>query len=210
LLIKIFYFPLTLTINNTMNYQQRLHRLPGQQINPPIILSTLENNKDEKMKNTSVQKDLPLKQGTLSILLADDDADDRELFGEVISETGIKVKLEFAEDGKDLMTMLENPSRELPDIIFLDLNMPNKSGKECLEMIRRSDRLKHIPIVIYSTSSSLNDIDDTFERGANLYVRKPSSYHDLLAMATSVLKINWEYYQPRSSKSNFVFQQRSK
>jgi CheY-like chemotaxis protein len=194
-----------------MNYQQYFHKLPGRHHhNPAIILSTSDNNNEEEMKNTSIQKGIPGRQDILSILLADDDADDRELFGEVIAETGLKVKLEYAEDGKDLMNILENTSRELPHVIFLDLNMPNKSGRECLELIRKSTRLKHIPVVIYSTSSSLNDIDDTFEKGANLYVRKPSSYHDLLTMARNVLKINWDHYQPKSSKANFVFQQSSK
>ncbi len=194
-----------------MNYTlQRFNRhLPGKSnYHPAINFTNKEEPHPEKHKSISERKNTSLPKDDLYIILADDDADDRELFGEVIEETGLKVKLDYAEDGKDLLNMLESSNRELPHVVFLDLNMPNKGGKECLDVIRSSDRLKNIPVVIYSTSSSLNDIDDTFEKGANLYVRKPSSYHDLLSMARTVLLLDWEQYQPKSSKAKFVYSQK--
>ncbi len=178
--------------------------------NPLIILSNKEHPLDEKAKNKSVQKNRPLKKDSLYIILADDDEDDRELFSEVIDETGLNVKLDYAEDGKELLKMLNSASRELPHMIFLDLNMPNKGGKECLDAIRASEYLKNIPVIIYSTSSSHNDIEETFEKGANLYVRKPTSYKELLNMARMVLSLNWENYKPRASKTNFVFSHKTR
>ena len=139
------------------------------------------------------------------IFLADDDSDDRAMFGEVITEIDSSIQLTCAEDGKVLLQLLESNKSSLPSLIFLDLNMPNKNGKECLDEIRKSERLRDIPIVIYSTSSSPKDIDDTFEKGANLYVRKPSSFNELQAITKEILLLDWEEHKPFCAKSIFVF-----
>ncbi|MEP7171012.1 MAG: response regulator [Bacteroidota bacterium] len=113
-----------------------------------------ENEKKEKTEitgNTIAGK-------KISILLADDDADDRDLFKEAIEETKLNVNLDFAEDGKCLIDLLCNEKR-LPDLIFLDLNMPYKTGMECLAEIRNNSTFKDIPVVIYSTSSSIKDLE---------------------------------------------------
>jgi CheY-like chemotaxis protein len=141
----------------------------------------------------------------LLIFLADDDADDRAMFEEVITEIDPAIRLICAEDGGVLLKMLQSENVLLPHLIFLDLNMPNKNGKECLDEIRKSEQLKHIPVVIYSTSSSPKDIDDTFEKGANLYVRKPSSFNELRSITKDVLSMDWELHKPFSTKNIFVF-----
>jgi CheY-like chemotaxis protein len=141
----------------------------------------------------------------LSIVLADDDTDDREMFAEVIGELNAGIQLTCAEDGMVLLKLLQATEQPLPQLIFLDLNMPNKNGKECLDEIRKSERLKHIPVVIYSTSSSPKDIEDTFEKGANLYVRKPSSFNELRNITRTVLSLDWNHYRPNALRSMFVF-----
>jgi CheY-like chemotaxis protein len=146
-----------------------------------------------------------LSKNPFLILLADDDTDDREMFAEVIGEIDSSIQLTCAEDGVALLKLLQSKERPLPHLIFLDLNMPNKNGKECLDEIRNSERLKHIPIIIYSTSSSPKDIDDTFEKGANLYVRKPSSFNELRSITRTVLAIDWESHKPHSLKNSFLF-----
>jgi CheY-like chemotaxis protein len=139
------------------------------------------------------------------VFLADDDSDDRAMFEEVITEIDSSIQLTCAEDGRVLLQLLESRKSPLPHLIFLDLNMPNKNGKECLDEIRKSERLKNIPIVIYSTSSSPKDIDETFEKGANLYVRKPSSFNELRAITSDVLSLDWEKHKPFCAKNIFVF-----
>ncbi|HLA56009.1 MAG TPA: response regulator [Flavobacterium sp.] len=136
------------------------------------------------------------------IMLADDDADDRDLFSEAISEH--QVDVDSVPNGVQLMKIL-NTKTELPDFVFIDLNMPEKSGKECLQEIRNQDRFKDLPIIIYSTSSSKRDIDDTFELGANLYITKPNSFSALKRMVTSILSIDWNKFQPGGHKESFVF-----
>lgn len=159
-----------------------------------------ENESDDRtMKDGSASNSKPLR-----IMLADDDADDRDLFAEAVAESGLHTSLSFAEDGIRLLEML-TANENFPDVIFLDLNMPNKTGKECLIAIRKNNKLRNIPVVIYSTSSSQKDIDDTWENGANLYIRKPSSFKEMMEIAAKVLALDWDDYKPNSTKSNFVF-----
>lgn len=153
------------------------------------------------MRNTFISKH----KNPVVIFLADDDVDDRSMFEEVITEIDQSIQLTCVEDGMMLLQLLKSENNDLPHLIFLDLNMPNKNGKECLDEIRKSERLKHIPVVIYSTSSSPKDIDDTFDKGANLYVRKPSSFNELRSITRAVLSIDWQIHKPYEMKSIYVF-----
>ena len=140
----------------------------------------------------------------LNIVMADDDEDDRELFKEALEKTGRDIHLQFAEDGKRLIDLLSGRATP-PDLIFLDLNMPHKSGLECLTEIRNSALLKHVPVVIYSTSSSMKDVNDTYDHGANLYIRKPNSFSELQQISARVLQLNWNKYTPWNSRSHYLF-----
>jgi CheY-like chemotaxis protein len=139
---------------------------------------------------------------TFRIMLADDDQDDRDLFAEAVSDADADV--DSVPNGVQLMKVLSERT-ELPDFIFLDLNMPEKNGKECLQEIRENDHLKDIPVIIYSTSSRKKDIDDTYELGANLYLTKPNSYTELKKNLKSILEIDWSQYEPGSRRETFVF-----
>src|SRR3954470_20640516 len=99
------------------------------------------------------------------IILADDDADDRELFREALNETH-KTMFKTAKDGLSLMQLLKD-GKELPDAIFLDLNMPRMNGHECLKEIKKDKHLRKIPVLIYSTSKSPEYIQETYENGAS-------------------------------------------
>ncbi|MDB5193343.1 MAG: response regulator receiver protein [Segetibacter sp.] len=107
------------------------------------------------------------------ILIADDDEDDVELFQSALDEICPELKVSVASDGAKLIRLLDILQR--PDAILLDLNMPYKSGKECLREIRKKDGYNDIPIVILSTSSSKADIDYCLTNGANQYIVKPNS-----------------------------------
>ncbi len=183
----------------------RNNSFPGKLTYDPIVVFMSDSNyQNSEMKDKPVVLNLDKKIQTLSLILADDDPDDRDLFKEAIESKSLNTKLEFAEDGKCLIDILSN-GNPLPDIIFLDLNMPHKSGFECLIEIRQTERLKNIPVVIYSTSSSIKDIEETFEKGANLYIKKPSSFQDLESITSRVLKLDWNKYKPHVSLQQFVF-----
>ena len=140
----------------------------------------------------------------IHIMLADDDEDDRLFFKEAFEEVKIKYKISTFNDGEQLMDYLYEASNPLPDIIFLDLNMPRKSGIECLKEIRNNDRLKKISVAIYSTSSSEQDIEDTFVSGANVYIKKPNDFNMLKKILSDVVHINWQYITDGLNKDSFI------
>lgn len=126
-------------------------------------------------------------QHPLRLLLAEDDEDDRDFFNEALQETGSPARLHMVEDGKEVLSFLSRSESPLPHLIFLDLNMPAKSGKECLLEIRTIEELSMIPVVILSTSSDSTDINDTYRLGANLYIPKPSTLKRMVFLLKSVL-----------------------
>jgi CheY-like chemotaxis protein len=134
--------------------------------------------------------------GQLNILLADDDRDDRFLFQEALSELPMKADLRTVHDGEALMNYLEENAHNLPDVLFLDLNMPKKNGFECLSEIKISDRLRELPVIMFSTSFPR---DVTYEQdmikmlykiGAADYIRKPANFDQLKeVILNSLIKI---------------------
>ena len=140
-------------------------------------------------------------QTPTNILLADDDDDDRLLFRDVLKEYAKESNVTFAHNGEHLMTILR--SEELPDVLFLDLNMPLKNGIECLEEIRGDEKLKGLPVVIFSTSSHPGTINQMYDIGAHLYVRKPNDYKTLKRAIQAVLKKDWGS-PGRPPKEDFV------
>lgn len=140
----------------------------------------------------------------LSILLAEDDEDDRFFFKEAIDQVKIKTELTMVTDGVELMEYLANPENPRPHVVFLDLNMPRKGGIECLEEIRANKVYNDLTIAIYSTSASDNDIEETFVKGANVYIRKPSDFKVLQKVISEVLSINWQYHTSGLNKEHFL------
>lgn len=121
------------------------------------------------------------------ILVVDDDMDDVQLFGEVIANIEPSIQLQHAEDGRDALEKLAETTNHLPDLIFLDLNMPRMDGKECLKKIKKDDQLNHIPVIIYTTSSQINDIEETMETGAVCFITKPNNLKELERILIAVI-----------------------
>lgn len=140
----------------------------------------------------------------MTVALADDDSDDRMFFTDAFDEIKIKTKVKTFNDGVDLMNYLNIDDAILPNVLFLDLNMPKKSGFECLKEIKKNDRFKDIAIVIYSTSSSEEHIEETFINGANIYVKKPSNFAILKKILSDIIVINWQYQTSGLNKDNFL------
>ena len=145
-----------------------------------------------------------MQKNALHILLADDDEDDRLFFKDAFEEIKIQTNVSFVHDGMQLMDHLMNPDNKLPDILFLDLNMPKKTGKECLIEIKKTDHLKDIIIAIYSTSSSEGEIQDNFNQGAKIYIKKPSDFNTLKKIINEVVTVNWHYHTSGLNRDNFL------
>lgn len=127
-----------------------------------------------------------------SIYLADDDSDDRDFFTDAIREIDPGVILKVAQDGVELIdNLLALSGAELPDFIFLDINMPRKSGLECLEEIRNhKGGLKKVNVVMLSTSSDPENIQRARQMGAAFYAVKPSSFEKLKSLLGEILSMN--------------------
>ncbi len=141
---------------------------------------------------------------TLNLILADDDEDDRLMFRDAIGQIPIDTELSTFNDGKKLMDYLLLPECNLPQLIFLDLNMPIKNGIQCLREIRKNPKLKDLVVAIYSTSSSEKDIEDTFVDGANIYIKKPNNFNELKEIVKKVIQINWQYQTSNLNIENFL------
>ena len=141
----------------------------------------------------------------LRVALADDDEDDRLLFDEAIKQLSIKTELMLFKDGQELMDYLTLSGALHPNLIFLDLNMPAKNGMQCLQEIRENTALKDLAIAIYSTSSSEQDIEETFVNGANIYINKPTSFSKLKEVIERVLHLNWQYHTSNMNRNTFLF-----
>ena len=129
------------------------------------------------------------------ILIADDDPDDRLMIGDAFQEGNNPPELIFVEDGEELMLYLtrkgkyfENDLFPIPQLIILDLNMPRKDGREALKEIKASPGLKHIPVIVLSTSSLTEDIVKSYEDGTNCFLTKPLTYNKLVDMTGSFNK----------------------
>jgi len=138
------------------------------------------------------------------IILTDDDEDDRLFFIDAFEELSMNTKVTTFNDGIELMDYLNSEDAILPNVLFLDLNMPKMSGIECLNEIRANSKMSDIAIAIYSTSASEEDIEETFVLGANIYIKKPSSFKQLKKVLSEVVSINWQYHTNSLNKDNFL------
>ena len=129
------------------------------------------------------------------ILLADDDTDDCLFFKKAIEELSPATQLTTVHDGEQLMKFLITNAGALPDVLFLDLNMPRKNGFECLSEIKLHEKIKDLPVVMFSTSYprdmtyERNMMDMLFNIGASDYIRKPSNFDQLKLVISKSLDL---------------------
>ncbi len=160
--------------------------------------------KEESSEQNDGEKKDPIK-----ILLADDDKDDQHLFKEALEHTPVDTELTTEDNGQDLMDNLHDPEIPNPDIIFLDINMPGKNGKECLKEIKEDDELKDIPTVMYTTSTSDQDINEAYHKGANLYVPKPYSFSSIIMILRNIFTLKWKQLFTKPDKKDFVLSEKT-
>lgn len=127
------------------------------------------------------------------VLMADDDRDHAMLFEKVIKNEFPFLKISYVQDGEQLIQFLHLNS---VDLLFLDLNMPCKNGYECLEEIKKDPSLKDLPIVVYSSSAHLSDIQKSFLYDVDFYLVKPFITEHLKRAIRMILSVNWKENPP--------------
>jgi|SRR5580704_12956761 CheY-like chemotaxis protein len=128
----------------------------------------------------------------ISIFLVDDDEDDKKLFIESAREVNKQIHCVTASDGQEALKLLRDEKNPVPDYIFLDLRMPRISGRQCLEEIRKDERLRHIPVFIYTTSREVRDSIELKKNGAVHFISKPTNPGEIYYILSSVLNEKWD------------------
>ncbi|MEH6680301.1 MAG: response regulator [Sediminicola sp.] len=139
------------------------------------------------------------------VYCVEDDEDDRSFFKEAIAELGFPVILQLFEMGKDFLDHLENADDQLPDFLFLDLNMPIVTGHDILKRLKAHPKWSTIPVAICSTSSSEEDIRKTFQMGANIYIVKPNSFQILQTALKRLLITDYRSHATNQNWDKFLF-----
>ena len=124
---------------------------------------------------------------SMRFLIVDDDADDRMLFIEAVKEIDETIECKTANNGQLALNLLKNTENALPDFIFLDIRMPRIDGKKCLSEIKKDERLKHIPVIIYTTSKAVEESKELMSMGAFHFISKPSNADEIFYLVSFVM-----------------------
>ncbi|MBT1703972.1 response regulator [Chryseosolibacter indicus] len=135
------------------------------------------------------------------VLLAEDDDDDFDFFSMAIDETSLTVILKRAENGDILLQLLD---QNIPDILFMDIFLPYKTGRECLREIRANRKYDSLPIIIYTSVKELEQIEFCYREGSNFYMIKPTSFNELKAILKKIISLEWKKMMYYPTLSEFV------
>lgn len=145
-----------------------------------------------------------MKPPNLKLMLADDDEDDCLFFKDALNDLPFHTTLTTVNDGVELMELLVSEPELVPDMLFLDLNMPRKTGYECLPEIKKNDKLKHLPVIIFSTSLDQTRVNLLYENGAHYYIRKPGEFSKLKELIEKAISLASGADKNQPLKENFV------
>ena len=140
----------------------------------------------------------------IHILLADDDIADCLLFKDALEELPVSAHLTTVHNGEQLMEMLTKKGQKLPDVLFLDLNMPRKNGFASLGEIKRDTGLQDLPVIIFSTSSEMETVKRVFRDAAHYYICKPADFTLLKKVIYEALTVITQDYKPLPPEQHFM------
>ena len=127
----------------------------------------------------------------INIYLADDDLDDVGFFKEAVKQVCPSCSLTTSKNGKEMIDSMLSAKKFLPQIVFLDINMPVMNGLECLKIIRANPRFNSVPVIMLTTSSSQIAVEVAYKLGANLFIKKPMDFKDLKNIIRLVISADW-------------------
>lgn len=133
--------------------------------------------------------------------MADDDKDDFFILKEAAANVNTPITISYAANWLELWRAT---LKALPDVLFLDLNMPVKDGIECLKLLRHEPKYDNLPIIMYSTTVNKTDIDKAYDSGANYFVIKPYTLDDITNMIIKVVSLSKENLLAKPPREEFV------
>jgi len=140
----------------------------------------------------------------LHILLADDDEADCLLFKDALEELPVSARLTIVHNGEELIEELTKKGNKLPDVLFLDLNMPRKTGFASLGEIKRSIELQKLPVIIFSTASDIETVKKVFRDAAHYYICKPADFSQLKRVIYEAFILITQKDNPLPAQENFL------
>lgn len=140
----------------------------------------------------------------LTILLADDDNADCLLFKEALDELPVTAEFSTVQNGEQLLEQLTKTGSTLPDVVFLDLNMPRKNGFATLGEIKRDIDLERLPVIIFSTSQEPDGVNQVFRDAAHYYIRKPTQFSELKKVIYEALALIAQEDKSFPEKEDFI------
>jgi CheY-like chemotaxis protein len=140
----------------------------------------------------------------INILLADDDNADCLLFKEALEELPVSAILTVVHDGEQLIEALTKKGSKFPDVLFLDLNMPRKNGFASLGEIKRSTELQKLPVIIFSTASNVETVNNVFRDAAHYYICKPADFSQLKKVIYEAITLITQKNNPLPLKEKFM------
>lgn len=158
------------------------------------------------MKSTSIEKTPSSEEVVrkINILLADDDEADCLLFKEALEELPLSTHLTTVYNGEQLIEVITKKGNKLPDVLFLDLNMPRKNGFASLGQIKRSEELESLPVIIFSTASDIETVKKVFRDAAHYYISKPSDFSQLKKVIYEAITLVINKSLPLPSAEKFM------
>lgn len=140
----------------------------------------------------------------MNILLADDDQADCLLFKNALEELPVSANLTIVHNGEQVFEHIAKQGNKLPDVLFLDLNMPRKNGFATLGQIKRNTDLQDLPVIIFSTSSEMDQVKKVFWDAAHYYICKPVDFTQLKKVIYEALTLITQEHNPLPLKDNFM------
>lgn len=140
----------------------------------------------------------------LNVIVADNDENTLIFFKNIFKELKISIKVQCFNNGKDLMEYLNNNDAVIPELVFIKYTIPVKDAMECIDEIKINSKFSNMVTAIYSEEISEDEIEETFVKGNNICMRKPSDFGSLKKVLTEIITINWQYYTSGLNKDNFI------
>ncbi|MBP2618903.1 response regulator [Chryseobacterium jejuense] len=140
----------------------------------------------------------------LNVIVADNDENTLIFFKNIFKELKISIKVQCFNNGQNLMEYLNNNDTVVPEIIFINYTIPGKDSMECIDELKANPKFSNVVTAIYSEEISENEIEETFVKGNNICIRKPSDFGTLKKILTEIITINWQYHTSGLNKDNFI------
>jgi DNA-binding NarL/FixJ family response regulator len=140
----------------------------------------------------------------LNVIVADNDENTLIFFKNIFKELKISIKVQCFNNGKSMMEYLNNDDAVVPEIVFIKYTIPEKNSVDCIDELKSDPKFSNMVTAIYEEEISEEEIEETFVKGNNICIRKPSDFETLKKVLTEVITINWQYHTSGLNKDNFI------